>query len=271
MGVTYSSPSDLFAAVAPLGEAPDRAALLFDLDGTLAPIVDRPEDASVPHRTRELIGRIARRYGLCGVVSGRQALEARRILDLPELTYIGNHGFELLRPGATGPEPAPALEGREGDAAGFAAELDPGRLADAGLRTEDKAAIVALHWRGARDPGAAEAVAARIGEEAEAAGLHTHRGRMVLELRPAVEIDKGIGLRALLEAEPGIEAAFYAGDDRTDADGFRALAEMAAAGDLERAVRVAVVSPETPDEVPEAADVTVAGPEGFVAVLEALA
>jgi trehalose 6-phosphate phosphatase len=271
MGVTFASPADLLAVVAPLGEDPDRVAVLFDLDGTLAPIVDRPGDTSVPLRTRELVGRIAQRYGLCGVVSGRQALEARRILDLPELTYIGNHGFELLRPGAAEPEPAPALKGMEGDAARFAAELDPGRLAGTGLRTEDKAAIVALHWRGAPDPDAAEAAAARIGEEAEAAGLHTHRGRMVLELRPAVEIDKGIGLRALLEAESGIESAFYAGDDRTDADGFRALAEMAETGDLERAVRVAVVSPETPDEVPEAADIAVAGPEGFVPVLEALA
>lgn len=271
MGVTFASPADLFAAVAPLGEAPERAAVLFDLDGTLAPIVDRPDRSSVPLRTRELVERIAGRYGLCGVVSGRQALEARRILGLEDLVYVGNHGFELLAAGAEEPEPSPALAGREQQAADFLAGLDPARLGEAGLRTEDKAAIVALHWRGAADPDRAEAVAAEIETEAAGAGLGIHRGRMVLELRPDVEIDKGLGIRALLEAGPAMEAAFYAGDDRTDVDGFRALGELASEGAIERAVTVAVISDETPAEVSEEADLAVNGPDGFVAVLEALA
>ena len=267
---SLATPTEIFAAVAPLADEPRAAAVFFDLDGTLAPIVARPEDSGVPSRTRELVARIAGRYGLTGVVTGRRATDARRILGLEEITYVGNHGLELLGPDATGPEPVPALAGRETVAAEFARGIESERLRRAELRTEDKGAIVALHWRGASDLGRAERTAGEIEAEAEAAGLRTHRGRMVLELRPPVDVDKGDGISAALSGS-GLSAAFYAGDDLTDADGFRALAGLRAEGELERAVRVAVLSEETPADVAEAADLAVPGPEGFVAVLEALA
>lgn len=270
MGVTYAGPAEISTAIAPLAAEPTRAAAFFDLDGTLAPIVARAEDATVPARTRELVERVGERYGLAGVVSGRQAAEARRILGLDGLTYIGNHGYELLRPGAAVAEPAPALAGKEDEAARFLSGIDHELLDRVGLRVEDKAAIVALHWRGAEDEGAAERVATAIAEEAGAAGLRTHRGRLVLELRPPVAIDKGVGVTALLAANEMLTGAFYAGDDRTDADAFAALGEMARSERLQRAVRVAVASTETPPEVIEGADLAVAGPEGFVPVLEAL-
>ncbi|MGB6423758.1 MAG: trehalose-phosphatase [Solirubrobacterales bacterium] len=271
MGVTYAGPAEISAAIAPLAAEPARAAVFFDLDGTLAPIVARPEDARVPARTRELVERIGERYALAGVLSGRRAAEARRILGLDGLTYVGNHGYELLRPGTEPAEPAPALVGREGVASRFISGIDRRRLDRVGLRVEDKAAIVALHWRGAENEGAAQSVAGAIADEARAAGLHTHSGRKVLELRPAVEVDKGVGLTTLLAANQTLTGAFYAGDDRTDADAFRALGEMTRCGRLQRAVRVAVASSETPAEVIDGADLSVAGPDGLVAVLEALA
>jgi trehalose 6-phosphate phosphatase len=270
MDAVSASPEEIRAAVSPLVAGAGRAGVFFDLDGTLAPIVARPEDTAVPARTRELLARIADRYALAGVVSGRQASEARRIVGLDELTYVGNHGFEVLRGGEGRPRPAPALAGHESDAATFAAGLDMEALGRAGLRTEDKAAIFALHWRGAADEAAAEREANEIAAAAEAAGLHTHRGRMVLELRPPVAIDKGVGLASLLASTP-LDAAFYAGDDRTDADAFRALGRLADEGRLTHVLRVAVLSPETPDEVGAAADLGVDGPEAFVDVLEALA
>lgn len=270
MGPKFATAAEIFDLIAPLAAEPLRGATFFDLDGTLAPIVARPEDSAVPSRTRELVGRIGERYGLAGVVTGRQALEARRILGLDQLIYIGNHGFEVLMPGEEEPEPAPALAGQETVAADFAADLDADRLAGAELRTEDKGAIVALHWRGADDVPGAESVAAGIASEAEDQGLHVHRGRMVLELRPPVELDKGAGLRSLLRHSPA-RTAFYAGDDRTDADAFRALGEMVAAEKLDGAVRVAVIAEETPPEVGEAADIAVEGPDGLISVLEALA
>ena len=92
----------------------------------------------------------------------------------------------------------------------------------------------------------------------------------MVELRPPVEIDKGAGIDALLE-RGDFAAALYAGDDRTDLDGFRALRRLVASDALGAAVAVAVVADETPPEVAEGADVAVEGPDGFLAVLEALA
>lgn len=266
-----STASEILAAIAPLASEPRSAAAFFDLDGTLAPIAERPEQTQVPSRTRELVGRIGERYALTGVITGRQASEARRIVGLQDLTYVGNHGLELLAPGAASSEPAPGVGSEEQRlVAGFVSGLDRSRLERAGLRLEDKAAIVALHWRGASDEAGAQAAASEIAAEAEAAGLHTQRGRLVVELRPPVSVDKGTGLRSLLKLSP-VRAAFYAGDDRTDADAFRALGELREAGSLELVVRVAVLADESPPELTRAADLTVGGPEGFLAVLEALA
>jgi trehalose 6-phosphate phosphatase len=270
MTSTFASPSEILGVTAPLTVDPARAGAFFDLDGTLAPIIDRPEQVAVPWRTRELLARIGERYAIVGIVSGRRAADAKRIVGLERFSYVGNHGFEALLPGRDRAEPAPALAGLEGVAGTFAAGLDRERLDSCGLRLEDKGAIVALHWRGAADPPAAESAVALIAAEAEAAGLNTHRGRMVLELRPRVDVDKGIALAATI-GQAGVGVGFYAGDDRTDADAFRALRRMVDLGELERAVCVAVVADETPAEVIESADLAVEGPEGFVAVLEALA
>ena len=263
--------AEILPAVAPLAEEPRNAAVLLDLDGTLAPIVERPGEAAVPLRSRELVAEIASRYGLVAVVSGRQSLEARRILGLEQISYVGNHGYELLHPGAEAPVPAPALAGHERDAARFLAAYGTEHLRDAGVRIEDKTAIVALHWRGAADEPAAETAAALAGAEAEARGLSIHRGRKVIELRPPVRTDKGRGVEGLLAAAPFLTAALYAGDDRTDLDAFTVLRRHAADGRLRHAVCVGVASPEAPPEVALSADLAVDGPEAFLGVLEALA
>jgi trehalose 6-phosphate phosphatase len=266
-----TSGAEIESAVAALASEPEHGAVLFDLDGTLAPIVQRPEDSSVPERTRELVERVAGRYGMTVVVSGRRAAEARRILGLDSIAYVGNHGYELLAPGAGGPEPVPALAGHERDAADFLASYGAGGLERMGVRIEDKAAIVALHWRGAADEQSAETEAALAAAEAKAAGLLVHRGRKVIELRPPVRTDKGRGIEALLGPAHFIRRALYAGDDRTDVDAFRVLRRMTEGGRLQQGVCVAVTSEEAPAEVRLAADLAVPGPEGFVAVLEALA
>ena len=270
MSTSPPAPAGLAALLEPLTAAPSESAVLLDLDGTLAPIVPRPEQTRIPAPAAELLARISGRYGLTAIVTGRRAADARRIAGIDSIACVGNHGYEMLAAGADAPEPVPALAGHERDAPRFADAIDAGRLEGVGLRTEDKGPIVALHWRGAADESAAAATAAEIAAEAHEAGLHTHDGRKVLELRPPVEIDKGAGIAALLE-RGAFAAALYAGDDRTDLDGFRALRRLAASGALGAAVAVAVVADETPAEVAEGADITVEGPQGFLAVLEALA
>ena len=118
--------------------------------------------------------------------------------------------------------PDPSLDGHEGDAPRFVEGLDRSELDRVGIRIEDKGAIVALHWRGAENEGAAESVAHEIASEAEWQGLIAHRGRKVLEIRPNVAINKGIAVAALIPARP-VDAALYGGDDRTDVDAFTAL------------------------------------------------
>jgi trehalose 6-phosphate phosphatase len=256
--------------LAPLRADPEHAAILSDVDGTIAPIVPTPDEAAVPERTRELLRELAGRYVLVACISGRRALDARRIVGLDELAYSGNHGMELLLPGEDEPHPDPSLDGHDEDAAQFVGALDRKELGRAGLRVEDKGAIVALHWRGAENEGAAESLAHEIASEAEWQGLAPHQGRKVLEIRPDVAINKGIAVAALIPARP-VNAALYAGDDRTDLDAFAALRTLHDDDVLSAIACVAIASEESPSEVTAGADLPVPGPEGFVTVLEALA
>jgi trehalose 6-phosphate phosphatase len=256
--------------LARLRDEPARAAILTDVDGTLAPIAARPEQAAVPPRASELLARLSERYGLVACISGRRAEEARRLVGVDAIAYAGNHGLELLLPGEDAPRFDPSLQGRERDAADFIAGLGVDTLSKAGLRLEDKGPIQALHWRGAEDDRAAEAQAHEVGADAGRAGLELRWGRKVLELRPPGGGGKDTAVAALL-ATDGVTAATYAGDDRTDLDAFRRLREMSESDELEVAVCVGVVSDEGPREIADEADLTVDGTAGWLALLEALA
>jgi trehalose 6-phosphate phosphatase len=261
----------LAEALAPLRANPRAAAILLDIDGTLAPIVDNAADAHVPESTRHLLIGVARTYGMVGCVSGRRASEARAMVSIGTINYLGSHGVELLRSGWTEAVLDPGVGdwirrihefGREADTA------DARRLR---VRLEDKGAIVAFHWRGAPHEDAAKAAVDAIAARAEAAGLRTHWGRKVLEVRPPIKIDKGAGIVRLLdEAGAGIDTALYVGDDTTDLDAFRALGELVDEGRLARAVRVGVVSEEGPSAITEEADLVVDGPDGVSELLAAL-
>jgi trehalose 6-phosphate phosphatase len=256
--------------LARLRDEPARAAILTDVDGTLAPIVARPEEAAVPARTGDLLARLSERYALVGCISGRRAEEARRLVGVEGIAYAGNHGLELLPPGVEDPSLDRSLQGREREAATFVSELDPEALTEGELRLEDKGPIQTLHWRGAEDEKSAEARAHEIAAAAGRAGLEPHWGRKVLELRPVGGGGKDSAVAALLAID-GVSAAVYAGDDRTDLDAFRRLRELREGGELEAAVCVGVVSAEGPAELIEEADLRVDGPPGWLALLEALA
>lgn len=261
---------DWAAALEPLRSEPGRTAILTDVDGTLAPIVERAEDAAVPAAAREALEALSERYALVGCISGRRAEEARRLVGLDSLAYAGNHGLELLLPGETSLLPDPSIAGREGEAAEFLAAVDGERLAPAGLRQEDKGPIQALHWRGSEDEAAAESRAHEIANEAGKAGLEPRWGRKVLELRPAGGGGKDGAVASLL-ADTQLDRATYAGDDRTDLDAFRRLRELHEEGRLAAAVCVGVLSAEGPAELAEECDVTVGGLDGWLAILQWLA
>ena len=228
-----------------LREDPQRTGILLDVDGVLAPIVDRPEDARVPDATRNELRRLAQRYALVGCVSGRAGDDARRVVGVDELVYVGEHGLEL------DPQ-APAWRGRmRAFADGVAWPV------------EDKGLTLSFHYRTAEDPAAAEEYLLGVAEGARTAGLVPRFGRMVLEVRPPLETNKGTAVRYLLEARE-LQRALYAGDDSTDLDAFRAL------DDLEWGIRVGVVSDEGPRGIADAADVVVQSPADLVELLRTL-
>jgi trehalose 6-phosphate phosphatase len=193
------------------------------------------------------------------------------MVSIGTITYLGSHGVELLRSGWT-----EAV--MDADVADWVRRIhDFGREADTAdarklrVRLEDKGVIVAFHWRGAPDEEVARSAIDAIAQRAEAAGLRTHWGRKVLEVRPPIKIDKGVGIRRLLdEVGSEIDSAMYAGDDTTDLDAFHALSELVTEGRLVRAVRVGVASDEGPSEITSEADAVVNGPEGVSQLLAAL-
>ncbi len=220
--------------LARLAEEPSRAAIFLDVDGVLAPIVPRPEDARVPDETRGELRRLNDRYGLVACISGRAGEVARDIVGVPALTYVGNHGLEL--------EPH--------------SEEWTERLRDflAGVHwpyyLEDKGLTAALHYRGVADEEFARTQLDEIAAHAREAGFVARFGRKVLEVVPPIHADKGTAIRRLL-TEHALRRALFAGDDTTDLDGFAAL------DGLELGVRVAVSSAEGPLALREAADIVI--------------
>ncbi len=257
-------------ALGPLRADPARAAILFDIDGTLAPIVEHAADARVPESTRQLLTQIARRYGVVACVSGRRASEARAMVAIGTISYLGSHGAEVLRAGWTEPVVDPGLEDWAERIHEFAREADTADLRRRRVRLEDKGPIVAFHWRGAPDEEAARAAIDAIAARAQEAGLRTHWGRKVLEVRPPVRIDKGAGISSFL-ADTDVDVALYVGDDVTDLDAFHALTQLVEEGRLSKAIRVGVRSDEGPSEITEEADLVVDGTAGVSELLAVLA
>jgi trehalose 6-phosphate phosphatase len=260
----------LVEALEPIRAQPARAAVLLDIDGTLAPIVRLADDAHVPEPTRVLLIAVAKRYGVVGCISGRRSATARQMVSLGSIAYVGNHGAELLRPGGTEVEIDPEIASHEQSVRDFAHEVFGEDLRRLRVRAEDKRAIAAFHWRGAPDEAAAEDAVRAIAERAEAAGLLTHWGRKVLEVRPPVALDKGRGVRRLLAGQ-GLVAGLYVGDDITDLDAFAGLRALVEERELGAALCVGVRSDETPARLEEEADLLVDGPPGVRELLRALA
>jgi trehalose 6-phosphate phosphatase len=264
-----SPAATLVEALEPIRSDPARGAVLLDIDGTLAPIVRHAADAHVPEATRTLLIEIAKRYGVVGCVSGRRAATARQIVAIGTLAYVGNHGGELLRPRSTTPEVDAELAEWSERVRAFAASALTASYTRLRIRGEDKDAIAAFHWRGAPDEQAAAAAVGQIAELAQEQGFVVHWGRKVLEVRPPVALDKGIGVASLLRGSPAT-AALYVGDDTTDLDAFRGLRELVQSGSLQSALCVAVDSDEAPPELAREADLTLEGTSGVRELLEAL-
>ena len=232
-------------ALARLRAAPERAAILLDVDGTLAPIVARPEDAAVPEETRVVLRDLVARYALVGAITGRPGALGRELVGVVGMAIVGSHGLEL----------APDADEWRERLQKFRATVD--------WPVEDKGLGLSYHFRTHADPARARAELEQIAEQARSAGLRARFGRMVLELLPPLDANKGTAVRALLD-DRGLTRALFAGDDTTDLDAFEAVEE------LEVGVKVAVGSDEAPPELLTRADLVVDGPTGLVELLRTL-
>jgi trehalose 6-phosphate phosphatase len=251
------------AALAAVIADPGRALVALDYDGTVAPIVDRPEDAVAHPRAAAALQAVARAGARVAIVTGRPAAEAVRLgglADVPGLVVLGHYGLDRWNDGhVVAPQPHPGVAAARRAVAAMVAE------GPAGLALEDKGHSVALHSRRAADPaGALAALRPYMEQLANETGLVVTPGRYVLELRPP-DTDKGAALRGLIAEQQTTSVVFF-GDDVGDLPAMRALREMDVAG-----LVVCSDSVESPPELRQQADLVVPGPPGVVSFLESLA
>jgi trehalose 6-phosphate phosphatase len=233
--------------------ASDSMGLLTDVDGTISEIASSPSEAKVSEVCRDSLSLLSRHLPLVAAVSGRPAAEARETIGVEGMVYVGNHGLDRWEGGdvrlAAGAEGYPAV------IADVLRELKQS-LSIGGLLLENKGVTASIHYRRSRDHRSArKAILAAVEGLAGARDLKVTEGRMVVELRPPLEIDKGSAVCSLIR-ERRLESAVYLGDDSTDADVFRAFHERDVGF---KGLGIGVVSAETPQVVVENADFVVRG------------
>lgn len=268
-GLKPNTLDDLEQQLAPFVESAADTVIFLDLDGTLAPIMPRPDDVSVSASISKLIRDLSHKYLAVAIVSGRPATEAKRIVGNSELAYIGNHGFETMLPGravVVCDEAQPFVASIR-ELVDFSRSLE--ELVDSGIWLEDKVATMSLHYRRAQDPEAAKAlIVQHIYPKIKELGLDPREGRMVVEVRPPVPINKGVAIGQLMD-RLSTRQAIYIGDDTTDIDAFEEL--RARRRRKFRTLCVGVISDEMPAELPKFSDVLVERVSGVELALTLLA
>ena len=227
----------------------ERVGLFSDFDGTLTPIFDDPRDTVLESKIRDLLAVLAEKLDLVAVVSGRGVGFLREVVGLGGVTYVGNHGMEVWGVGRLAPE-ANAEVDRE--LLGEVQRRVEG-LGIRGLYVEDKGMNVAVHYRNAPDPAETRgAVLKMMRSFVETPDLAIKEGKMVVEVGPTVQVNKGTAVDRLARGA-GLTGAIVLGDDVTDCDAFDA-AHDADLGRGFRGAAVAVVDDETPKAVLQMAD-----------------
>jgi len=250
--------ADIFA---PFIERPDRAAVLLDFDGTLAPIVDDPASARPSPGAAEVLPVLIERFALVAVLSGRPVSFIQPLLP-PGMVISGLYGLEIVADGRRADRPgAGAWREAVADVASLSVDRGP-----EGMVVEPKGLSLTLHYR--LRPEIESEVQEWARQQGARSGLVVRPAKMSVELHPPIEADKGTAVESLVDLQR-VDAVCYAGDDVGDLPAFEALGRLAARGT--HVARVAVGGPEAPPALVEAADVVVDGPDGLVGLLRELA
>ena len=247
------------------------AAVVTDIDGTISAIAPTPAEAMVDPGAHAALALLRERLAAVAVVSGRAPQDGAAMVGLPELTYVGNHGLERIVAGV--PWTHPVAAAMQPAIAAALAEIESAARAAADvpwLIVENKGVTGTIHYRLAPDPVAAVALLEPLARAAT--GRHDLRltlGRMILEIRPLLAVNKGTAIRELAH-DLGLRGIVFFGDDVTDVDAFRGLEELVEMGRLGTALRVGVRSEEGPAELELQADAMVEGTDGVRELLRAL-
>ena len=205
-----------------LSTAP-RICLLSDLDGTLVPIVERPELVRLPSTTRNLLESLARSARCApGIVSGRSLDDLVSRVSVDGLWYVGNHGFEMRSPDG---RETKFFEGEDIDYVSHVRdELATETASVPGVLLEHKGPVVAVHYRQVALPRIAEVERAflRVMERHRQRMMVTN-GKRVFEARIRGIRNKGTAVRLIRRELPPGSLVIYFGDDVTDGDAFREI------------------------------------------------
>ena len=203
----------------------DRVLVLFDFDGTLAPIATRPELATLPPETKQALQVLGdSEKFIVGVVSGRGLDDLRERVGLPALIYAGNHGLEIVGANVV------FLHPDAGSLQGFLRQIHQ-RLRTAmaeqpGVIIEDKGLTLSVHFRLVSDDQVnqvEERFNSAVAPFRESAKIRVTRGKKVLEVRPNVDWNKGSAIAKIMEVNPAATLSVFFGDDLTDEDGFEVV------------------------------------------------
>ncbi len=229
-----------------------RAALVTDVDGTISPIVARPQDAFVLPLARHALSGLREVLTIVGVVSGRSVDDARGMVGVEGLVYVGNHGLEVWSNGRaeTLPEARPWIPRVSAVLREVTQRLGP----QDGVIVEDKGVTASIHYRLANDPDAIrQRLLELLARYGVTSGLRVEEGRRVINILPPLTVTKGSAVSWLVR-QHDLDRMVYLGDDITDAHAFRALDVMRQSDHQFQALSIGVVGPETPPTVRELAD-----------------
>ena len=225
--------------------------LITDVDGTISEIASCPEEARVSPICRQQLAILTKRLELVAAISGRPAFDAKEMIGVDGMVYVGNHGLEQWHDGVL-----QFVEGVKEYTSKVTAALDElmGSLTVEGISFENKGVALSVHYRRSPDrESARKCILEKIVASSIATDFRVQEGKMVIELRPPVEVNKATAVEALVKSY-NLRGGIYVGDDISDVDAFGAMHQ-----EILKGLAVGVISEETPQQLEKEADFTLDG------------
>lgn len=224
----------------------NKSTILTDIDGTISEITSTPEEAVITPSMKKELSKLKEKFRMVGVISGRSVKNAKSMVGIDGILYVGNHGMEYVNNGEIfiDPEAVKYL----GNIKKNAEQLKNSELSKInGLMFEDKGICISIHYRKCK---LQEDVRKKIIDAVNSIDTNEMKlteGRKLVELKPPISRDKGFIIEKIME-KYDLDRIIYLGDDVTDFDAFTKLKELEKTGKI-RTASILVLSSEIPDYV----------------------